>query len=266
MKNVSTKQRLKSEIRQVMRSMDFVSGHPALVKGGRGREAERYAAIYQQLALAWEHLALQCRHWDGFRARRGGTRCCPICGLVEGVKESWLLLPRNRRKIIGRMTRPTSTETFASRKAASVLDDTLEFHGAKLRLKVANPSRSDLFRDFPITVMAHRTATLAEDGVECSVDEHMVRLRTGPRKPKTEPPCGAFLWELPRQALKRFPVILEYDRRGRFVGLCIFRAREERGKRAVTNSRPRRNQAPEITSRPLSLKCGAAASRCRSWL
>jgi hypothetical protein len=191
MKNVSTKQRLKSEIRQVMRSMDFVSAHPALGKGSRGREAERYAAIYQQLALAWEHLALQCRHWDGFKAKRGGTRCCPICGLVKGVKESWLLLPRNRRKIIGRMTRPTSTETFPNRKAASVLDDAIEFHGAKLQVKVANPCRTDLFRNFPITVTAHRTVTLAEDGVECSVDGDMVRLRTGLRKPKTEPPYGA---------------------------------------------------------------------------
>ena len=76
MKNVSTKQRLKSEIRQVMRSMDFVSEHPALVKGGRGREAERYAAIYQQLALAWEHLALQCRHSEE-RGRRETTNARP---------------------------------------------------------------------------------------------------------------------------------------------------------------------------------------------
>lgn len=240
MKNVSARQRLKRELRQLMRSMDFVSGHPSLAKGGRGRDAERYAAIYQQLALAWEHLALQCRHWDGFKARRGGTRCCPICGLVEGAKESWLLLPRNRRKIIGRMTRPTSTETFPNRKAATVLDDTIEFHGAKLQVKVANPCRSDLFRNMPVTVMAHRTATLAEDGVECSVDEQMVRLRTVPRKPKTEPPFGTFPWELPRRALTRFPVIMEYDRRGRFVGLRIFRFGTEHGKKAATNARPRR--------------------------
>ena len=240
MKNVSTKQRLKSEIRQVMRSMDFVSEHPALVKGGRGREAERYAAIYQQLALAWEHLALQCRHWDGFKVKCGGARFCPICGLVKGGKESWLLLPRNRRKIIGRMTRPTSTETFPNRKAASVLDDAVEFHGANVRVEVANPRRSDLLRDKSITVMAHRTVTLAEDSVECSVDEQMVRLRTIRRQPGTDPPFGAFAWELPRKALKRFPVILEYDRRGRFVGLCIFRPGEKRGKKAVAGASPRR--------------------------
>ena len=89
------------------------------------------------------------------------------------------------------MTRPTSTETFPNRKAASVLDDAIEFHGAKLQVKVSNPCRTDLFRNFPITVTAHRTVTLAEDGVECSVDGDMVRLRTGLRKPKTEPPYGA---------------------------------------------------------------------------
>jgi len=240
MKNVSARQRLKSEISQVMRSMDFVSEHPAL--GKRGREAERYAAIYQQLALAWEHLAHQCRHWDGFKVKRGGSRCCPICGRVESAKESWLLLPRIGRKIIGRMIRPTNTETFPNRKASSVLDDDVEFHGAKLRVEVANPSRSNLFHNHPITVAAHRTATLSEDGVECSVDEQMVRLRTIRRQPGTEPPFGAFAWELPRKTLKRFPVILEYDRRGRFVGLCIFRPGEERGRRETTNARRRRAQ------------------------
>lgn len=224
MKKEAAKQRLKREIAAVMRSMDFVSAHPSLAKGGRGREAVLYSGIYQQLALAWEHLALQCRHWDGFRKKRGGTRCCPICGLVEGVEEPWLLLPRRGTKSIGQRARPTSTETFASKKAATVLDDAIAFHGAKLRVAVANPYRSDLFRDLPITVAAHRTVTLSEDGFECGIDEHMVRLRTESRRAKAEPPFGAFLAELPRKALKSFPVMVEYDRRGRLVGLCLFRA------------------------------------------
>ena len=169
MKKEADKQRLKREIAAVMRSMDFVSGHPSLAKGGRGREAGLYAGIYRQLALAWEHLALQCRHWDGFKKKRGGVRCCPICGLVEGMEEPWLLLPRNGTKAIGQRTRPTSAETFASKKAATVLDDTVAFHGAKLRVAVANPYRSDLFRDLPITVAAHRTVTLSEDGFECGI-------------------------------------------------------------------------------------------------
>jgi hypothetical protein len=35
------------------------------------------------------------------------------------------------------------------------------------------------------------------------------------------PPYGAFVWELPRKLLKNFPVLLEYDKRRRFVGLTI---------------------------------------------
>jgi hypothetical protein len=59
--------------------------------------------------------------------------------------------------------------------------------------------------------------------VECSIDDHMIRLRIEPRRARTAPPAGAFPWELPLKALKRFPVMLEYDERGSFVGLCIFR-------------------------------------------
>ncbi len=235
MKKETVKQRLKREIAAVMRSMDFVSEHPSLAKGGRGREAVLYSGIYQQLALAWDHLALQCRHWDGFRKKRGGARCCPVCGLVEGVEEPWLLLSRRGTKSIGQRTRPTSAETFASKKAATVLDDAIVFHGATLQVEVANPYRSDLFRDLPITVVAHRTVTLFEDGFECGIDEHMVRLRTEPRRPKAEPPFGAFLSELPRKTLKSFPVMVEYDRRGRLVGLCLFRALGKRTKSAAGN-------------------------------
>ena len=237
MKKEAAKQRLKREIAAVMRSMDFVSGHPALAKGGRGREAALYAGIYRQLALAWEHLALQCRHWDGFKKKRGGVRCCPICGLVEGMEEPWLLLPRRGTKAIGQRTRPTSAETFASKKAATVLDDAIAFHGAKLRVEVCNSYRSDLFRDLPITVAAHRTVTLFEDGFECGIDEHMVRLRMEPRRPKAEPPFGAFLSELSRKALKSFPVMVEYDRRGRLVGLRLFRAPGKRRESATASRR-----------------------------
>lgn len=248
MKKELVKQRLKREIAAVMRSMDFVSEHPSLAKGGRGREAELYAGIYQQLGLAWEHLALQCRHWDGFKTKRGGARCCPICGLVEGVEEPWLLLPRRGTKSIGQMKRPTSSETFATKKAATLLDDAIAFHGAKLRVEVVNSCRSDLFRDLRITVAAHRTVTLSEDGFECGIDEHMVRLRTEPRRPKAEPPFGAFLSELPRKALKSFPVMVEYDRRGHLVGLCLFRSLGKRAESAAGKPRARAKAQPSAAA------------------
>ena len=37
------------------------------------------------------------------------------------------------------------------------------------------------------------------------------------------PPYGAFLFELPKRALKRFPILVEYDARGKLAGVTIFR-------------------------------------------
>ena len=54
---------LKRKLRRLIRSMDFVSRHPALKRAGP--EAERLAEVYQQLGLAWEFLALQCHHRSG---------------------------------------------------------------------------------------------------------------------------------------------------------------------------------------------------------
>lgn len=48
-------------------SIDYVSRHMAL--DGEGTEAKQFAEIYQQLGLAWKFLALQCRHWFGWRAQ-----------------------------------------------------------------------------------------------------------------------------------------------------------------------------------------------------
>lgn len=236
MKKEAAKQRLKREIAAVMRSMDFVSGHPSLAKGGRGREAALYSGIYRQLALAWEHLALQCRHWDGFKKKRGGVRCCPICGLVEGMEEPWLLLPRRGTKAIGRMARPTSDATFPTEKAATVLDDTIAFHGAKLRVEVCNAFRWNLgLRVDPkpdISVMAHRTVHLAEEGFRCSIERHQIRLVLPENRRPDGPPNGAFPCEFKTSALKRFPIFLECDRRGRLVGLTIFRSSKPKRKRA----------------------------------
>ena len=83
MKASSAEAQLKRDLRRLFRSMDFVSQHPALERDGR--EAERFAEIYQQLGLAWEFLALQCRHRSGWRALRDGKAACKVCGLIREV-------------------------------------------------------------------------------------------------------------------------------------------------------------------------------------
>ena len=37
------------------------------------------------------------------------------------------------------------------------------------------------------------------------------------------PPYSHFVWELPRKLLRRFPVMLQFDKRRRFTGLAIFK-------------------------------------------
>jgi hypothetical protein len=96
MKPAAERTQLKRELRSLFRSMDFVSRHPAL--SGEGPEAKRFAEIYQQLGLAWEFLALQCKHWDGFRKTRDGRAKCHICGTFEDASERWLLRPNTAGK------------------------------------------------------------------------------------------------------------------------------------------------------------------------
>ncbi len=56
----------------------------------------------------------------------------------------------------------------------------------------------------------------------------IMRLRLVANEPRDRLPFGAFPWELSKTQLKRFPIILEYDRRGRFIGLTLLRTNRSR--------------------------------------
>lgn len=214
---------LKTELRQLLRSMDFVSRQPGLNK--RGKEGERFAAIYQQLGALWEFLGLQCQHDDGWREVSGGKSVCKICGLVKGADERWLLLPRVGPKAIGRRSTPNSKRTFPNRKAATIVNDTIAFHGTKLNVEVLNQHRSTarFFRKHDWTIAADRLVRLEESGVEVRFDTHLVRLEMRKHQRGEMPPYSGFVSELPRKLLKNFPVMLQYDKRGKFSGLTIFK-------------------------------------------
>ena len=70
MKQNSPKAQLRPTLHGLSRSMDFVSRQPSLNRDTA--ESRRLAEIYQQLGLAWEFLALQCRHREGWRELRDG--------------------------------------------------------------------------------------------------------------------------------------------------------------------------------------------------
>src|SRR5208283_2798381 len=139
-------------------------------------EARRLAEIYQQLGLAWEFLALQCNHRGGRRKLRDGKSACKVCGLICGMKEQWLLLPRDGKKTVGRCAKPNSKRTFSNRKAATVVNDTIDFHGAKLNVEALNPHRSGprWFRKHDWTIAADRLVRLEEGGIDVRFDSHLV--------------------------------------------------------------------------------------------
>ena len=214
-------------MRQVERSLDFVARQPALKRDTA--EARRFAEIYQQLGQAWEFLALQCKHRAGWRKLRAGKSACKICGLIRGVKESWLLLPRDGKKTIGRRALPNSKRTFPNRKAGTVVNDTIDFHGAKLNVEVLNPHRSTsrFFRKHDWTIAADRMVRLEEDGIEVRFDSFSVGVKLKKHKLGEMPPYTHFVSELPRKFLKKFPVMLQFDKQNQFTGLVIFKPEQK---------------------------------------
>jgi hypothetical protein len=142
---------------------------------------------------------------------------------VNGVGECWLLLPRDGKKTIGCRAVPNSKRTFENRKMATVVNDTVNFHGAKLNVEVLNLHRSRLFSRSDILCAAERIVSLQEGGIEYRIDGHLASIELRKHKRGEMPPYSAFVWELPRKLLKNFPVMLEYDKRRRFVGLTIFK-------------------------------------------
>jgi hypothetical protein len=231
---------LQRDLRRLFRNMDFVSRHPALKRDSA--EARRFAEIYQQLGLAWEFLALQCKHKNGWRKLRDGKSACKTCGLIRGAEEQWVLLPRDGKKIIGRHAMPNSKRKFPNRKAATVVNDTIDFHGAKLNVEVLNQHRCNdrWFRKHDWTISADRLVRLDEDGIEVRFDSHFVGVKLRKHKRGEMPPYSHFVWELPRKFLKKFPVMLEFDKRRQFTGLTVFKP--DAGK-----SNPKKSQSQIIS-------------------
>jgi hypothetical protein len=229
----SDKSNLTHEFKRLFRSMSFAPRHPSL--NGRGPQGERFAEIYQQLGMLWEFLALQCQHTEGWRKTREGKLVCKVCGTIRGVTERWVLLPRDGKKTIGRKLLANSGETLPNKKAATIVDDSIDFHGATLNVDIHNSYRSRLFQrsKLDISVAADRIVRVKEGDIECWLDTHLAKLTLRKHKRGERPPYGAFVFELPKRALKRFPILVEHDARGELVGVTIFRPRPSRRRRTA---------------------------------
>jgi len=214
------KAHLRKELKKLFKSMDFVSKKFLADEKAAGKDFQIYFNIYQQLGLAWEFLGLQCGHWDGYKKIKAGKEACKTCGKIKGVAESYCLLPKTGEKIIGRKSQPDSDKTFENKKEAAILHDTINFHGALLKVDVHNSYKSSMV-GHEINIAAERIVELKESGITCSVDQHLIHVTVDRKKGKIK--YGGFPWEIQSKHLKKFPVIFDYDDDYNFLGLSIFK-------------------------------------------
>ena len=83
-----------------------------------------------------------------------------------------------------------------------MVNDTIEFHGAKLNVEVLNLPRSRLFQSRDILCAAERMVRLEEDGVACRLNGHLITVELWKHKRGERPPSSHFVSELPRKLLK----------------------------------------------------------------
>lgn len=219
------KTQIKKELKRLFKSMDFVCNNYLNNEGVTDKELKAFANIYQQLGLAWEYIGLQCRHWDGYKKTRNKKEVCKICGKVRDIDDTHVLMPTKGHKKLGRKIKPTSKNTFRTKKEAQILNDSIDFHGARLDINVHNSYKSKLFQgDLDINIAAERIVKLRESGIECSIGGHRIDIRVGPPKQKgSKPDYGNFAFELKKKDLKYFPVIFNFDDNFKFSGLTILR-------------------------------------------
>jgi hypothetical protein len=218
------KHQLNKEFKHLFRNMDFVCANYLNKEGVPEKEQERFADIYQQLGQVWEFLALQCKHWDGYRKTREKKEVCRICGTVKESEECHILLQAKGPKKIGKVVNPNSRKTFPNKKEAGIIKDSIRFHGALIDVDVHNAYKSNLFKGHEINISGERNVTLKERGVECTIGKHRIDLDVEkPKKKGSKPPYGNFAFELRKRDLRHFPVIFKFDDDFKFLGLTIMR-------------------------------------------
>lgn len=224
MQKDSIKNRLRKELNRLFRSMDFVDNNFLNKEGNIDKGNFRtYFNIYQQLGVAWEFLGLQCKHWDGYRNGRGKKKVCRICGKVKDMAEFYYLIPKKGTKKIGRRLKPNSKKIFDNKQEADILNDRIDFHGALLNVDVHNPYKSSILKGgHKINITSERNVILKERDVECYIDNHLIDIRLNNRGKKIgKKMYSGFSWEIRKKDLKNFPVIFDFDKNHKLIGLSI---------------------------------------------
>jgi hypothetical protein len=216
---------VKDEMTKMEKVLDFVA--EKLDQAKNKKESNAYYNVYRMLSYAWEFISLQCRHLDGFKKSKNGAIVCKICGTVKGREERFILLPRKGRKTIGRAIVPSSKKIFENKKKAQVVYDEIAFHGARIDVDVHNSYEGEIIAGQPIRIAAERIVTLREGKSKCTIDDYMVTLSFNEDRPvKAKPNHEAFIWELRKKDLNKFPIMINYGDDFTLKGLSIFKERK----------------------------------------
>ena len=221
--NSSTKNRVKKELKRLFKSMDFVSNNFLNKKDISKGKFQLYFNIYQQLGLAWEFLGLQCKHWDGYKKVRDRKMACRVCGKIKDFDNFYYLISEKGLKKIGKMLKPNSKKIFNNKNQAEILNDKIDFHGALLNVDVHNSYKSNLLKGkHEISIAPERIVMLKEREIKCYIDGHLINIELNNKGKKAGKEIyGGFPWEIKRERLKNFPVIFDFDKKYKLVGLSI---------------------------------------------
>lgn len=139
---------------------------------------------------------------------------------------------KKRVKTIGRFVPPPRLggKVRKSKRDATLVDDTIRFHGTRITVQVHHAYPSRLLGS-KIPIAAGREVILHERNVEVYIDAHLVSVRFLERRKKgrtnrrlrRRPIYGAFPHELPKRMLSKFPVIFSYDSTGRLEEVEILK-------------------------------------------
>ncbi len=217
------KMSLKKELNKLFKAMDYIVDNYLSKRKITSKDSEAFYGIYQQLGLLWEFLGSLCSHRDGYKMENGKF-ICKICGRVRGVKEKYYLLPRIGEKVIGRIVKPKKGSfKKISKKQAEIINDTIKFHGAKLNVLVSNGYVTKFGKTGKdMNIASDRIVSLKENGITVEINKYIVSMKIDSRE-KQKYLCGGFLWELPKKALKRAPIILSYSKHGRLMEIELIR-------------------------------------------
>ena len=134
-------------------------------------------------------------------------------GQIKMVTSNQFLLDNRKPKVIGRMIHAPSNRKrpYSNRNLAAIVKDRIVFHGAHLDISVHHSYKSKLIKN-DITISSGREVNMKERGITFSHDGYLASIelpRDGTQDKKARI-YGAFLNELPKKAMKYFPILLNF--------------------------------------------------------